>query len=64
MSNAFSDPNQEVESWKDMFYNEFKKVPETDLANYLEKEADQTLRKYGIKWASSKTIKKPELTPA
>ncbi|MGB9612804.1 MAG: hypothetical protein ACPL4K_01320 [Candidatus Margulisiibacteriota bacterium] len=55
------DPNQEVESWKDAFYNEFRKVPGQDLENYLDREAEQILKKYNIKCTSIKTVKKPEL---
>ncbi|MDI6731556.1 MAG: hypothetical protein QME05_03105 [Candidatus Margulisbacteria bacterium] len=61
MKNYFSDPNQEVEMWKDAFYNELKKVSAPDLENYLNKEADQILKKYHIKCVPAKTIKSLEL---
>lgn len=64
MNNFLSDPNQEVESWKDAFYNEFRKISDQDLENYLDKEADQILKKYNIKCISTKTIKHSELIPA
>jgi hypothetical protein len=54
------DPNREVEGWKDALYNDFKKVPKTDLANYFEKGAEQILQKNNIKCIFTKVIKKPE----
>jgi hypothetical protein len=64
MKNIYTDPNQEVEAWKDTYYQEFRKISKTDLANYLEKEADQILKKYNIKPPFIKLIKKIELTAA
>lgn len=64
MSSPFADPNQEVEAWKDAFYNDFRKVPVSDLENYLDKEADRILERHHIRRASIRNIMEPELAAA
>lgn len=43
------DPNEEVECWKDAFYERIKDLSKEKLTDYLEKTTDKILRKYGIK---------------
>ena len=54
------DPNQEVETWKDAFYNDFKDIQPLNLEKYFEREADNIFKKNHIKAPSVKIIRSPE----
>ena len=49
MKRRHKDPNEEVERWKDTLYENIKNLSGRQLNDYLEKEADQILKKYGIR---------------
>ena len=57
MSN-YVDPNEEVEKWKDKFYEKIKNLHGKDLGNFIEKNADRILKKYNIKCKVVDTIKR------
>lgn len=61
MSKNYSDPNDEVEAWKDAVYEEIKDLHGKELGDYIEKKTDNILKKYGIKCSVSKVKSKREL---
>ena len=62
MNKNYSDPNEEVESWKDSFYEKIKNLHGKELGDFLEKNADRILKKYNIKCSVDKVKNKRELT--
>lgn len=48
----YSDPNEEVERWKDIVYEEIKNLHGKELTDYYKKNADRILKKYNIKCQS------------
>ena len=49
MKRRYNDPNEEVERWKDALYENIKNLSGEQLNGYLEKGADQILKKHGIR---------------
>lgn len=58
MTKKYSDPNDEVESWKDAVYEETKNLHGKELEDYFEKNADRILKKYNIKCKVADTAKR------